>query len=167
MPPPGSVSAGASTTGGWRRPDGRWHGPGAAVGHAVNITSRSQTPATAWSTTQGSTAAGPALASPGSAARSWRPRSRTVVSRSTLTTKPSPSTSCTSSSRTTSSAATQVAVFITANSSSPATSKAGRLAAVPSLSASARQLLSAGVAQAHQTKLWPGAAPGPVPRPLW
>jgi len=49
----------------------------------------------------------------------------------------------------------------------PATSKAGRLAAVPSLSASARQLLGAGVAQAHQTKLWPGAAPGPVPRPLW
>ena len=92
MPPPGSVSARASTTGGWRRPDGRWHGPGAAAGHAVNITSRSQAAATAWSTAQGSTAAGPAPASPGSAARSWRPRSRTVVSRSTLTTKPSPST---------------------------------------------------------------------------
>jgi hypothetical protein len=167
MRPPRSVSAGASTTGGWRRPDGRWHGPGAAVGHAVNITSRSQTPATAWSDDPGEH-------------RRWAGAGQPGVGREVL--------APTLEDRRVAVNADHEAIaehqlhFLEPDDllgghpggrlhhreqQLPATSKAGRLAAVPSLSASARQLLGAGVAQAHQTKLWPGAAPGPVPRPLW
>lgn len=65
---------------------------------------------------------------------SCRTRSSTAPSRSTLTTKPSPSTSWTSPSLTASSAASHLTVLTTATSSSPTTSRAGRLATTPSCS---------------------------------